>query len=168
MSNYFIHLNQKRCISCKACEVHCKAKNKVPPGAKLGQLVSIGPIEKQGKPAYPTIFLPCFHCENPWCVAACPTGAMRRREDGIVYVEKSLCVGCKACILACPWKVPQWDELNGQVIKCDLCQDRIDEGLDPACVSACTTRALTFVRPNQASRFARQDFAQKLLLSQSG
>ncbi|WP_029898163.1 4Fe-4S dicluster domain-containing protein [Desulfohalovibrio reitneri] len=166
MSTYMIKTNKKRCISCKACEVHCKLKNRVPEGAKLGLLASKGPVKKGGKPTYLNQFMPCFHCEKPWCVSACPTGAMIRREsDGIVYVDQELCVGCKACIMACPWEVPQWQESTGTVIKCDYCMDRVDEGLDPACVTACTAHALEFLRPNRDSDRVRKNYAREKFLT---
>ncbi len=165
MSKYMIKTNKDRCISCKACEVHCKAKNRVPPGAKLGLLVSVGPIEQEGDPAYLNQFMPCFQCEKPWCVAACPTGAMSRREkDGIVFVDQDLCVGCKACIMACPWEIPQFNEATGTVIKCDFCRDRVDEGLKPACVTACTSHALNFLEPNLDSADVRKAYALKKFL----
>jgi len=164
MSLYAITTDAGRCIDCKACEVHCKAYNRVPQGARLGQLVSVGPVNRGGKPRSLSLFMPCFHCEKPWCVKACPTGAMTRREaDGIVYVESRLCVGCKACILACPWSVPQWDEAAGKAIKCDFCRERVDAGKKPACVTACTTHALDFVKPNEASRAARAAWGARLL-----
>lgn len=169
MSLYYIKTNAKRCISCKACEVHCKVNNRVPLGARLGQLVSVGPVDRGGAPKILTLFMPCFHCEEPWCVAACPTGAMTRRDsDGIVFVRRELCVGCKACISACPWNVPQWDATAGKAIKCDFCRDRIDAGKLPACVTACTAHALEFVTPNEASLSTRASYATKILLHQYG
>jgi len=168
MSTYFIKLDQARCIGCKACEVHCKSTNRVPAGAQLGQHIAIGPVDRKGKPAHLFMFMPCFHCEQPWCVSACPTGAMTRREsDGIVYVDQERCVGCKACIIACPWKVPQWDALNGRVRKCDFCRNRLDRGLQPACVTACTAHALSFVNPNDASKQTRLDYATQVLMNES-
>ncbi|MFO7596804.1 MAG: 4Fe-4S dicluster domain-containing protein [Desulfocurvibacter africanus] len=164
MSKYYIRTNQARCISCKACEVHCKAKNRVPKGAKLGILVSTNPVKEGDNPKILNLFMPCFHCEQPWCVAACPTGAMTRRDkDGIVYVNAELCVGCKACIVACPWKIPQWDETSGRAIKCDFCRDRLDQGLKPACVTACTARALEFVEPNTESEKTRTAIGLKMI-----
>lgn len=167
MSKYYIKLNQDRCISCKACEVHCKVKNRVPNGARLGQHISVGPISKGGLPRIMNLFMPCYHCEHPWCVSACPTGAMTRREpDGIVYVQSELCVGCKACIIACPWNVPQWDDATGRAIKCDFCRDRIDVGLLPACVTGCTSHALSFVDPNTQSGKTREKYGKNILLHQ--
>jgi Fe-S-cluster-containing dehydrogenase component len=157
MSEYLLTMNKDRCISCKACEVHCKVKNRVPPGAKLGVLVTKGPLKKGGRFEQLNLFMPCYHCNKPWCVAACPTGAMTvRAKDGIVYIQEELCVGCKACIIACPWTVPQWNEKTGKAIKCDLCKDRIDQGLKPACVTGCTAHALIFAKPNEVSAQERR------------
>jgi Fe-S-cluster-containing dehydrogenase component len=87
----------------------------------------------------------------------------RRDKDGIVYVNAELCVGCKACIVACPWKIPQWDETSGRAIKCDFCRDRLDQGLKPACVTACTARALEFVEPNTESEKTRRAIGLKMI-----
>jgi Fe-S-cluster-containing dehydrogenase component len=87
----------------------------------------------------------------------------RRDKDGIVFVEAKLCVGCKACITACPWGVPQWDSNSGKVGKCNLCMDRLDQGMEPACVSKCVTDALTFTTPGTDSQAKRQRFAEQLM-----
>jgi len=89
----------------------------------------------------------------------------KRDKDGIVFVQESLCVGCKACITACPWGVPQWQSHTGKVDKCDLCKDRIDQGLEPACVTKCTTKCLTFSTPDAVSESRRQDFAEQIILN---
>lgn len=164
MSKYFVTQDVKRCIGCRACEVHCKAKNNVPVGSFYCKMMQVGPRAVKGIPVTDFIYMSCFHCEKPWCVSACPSGAMQRRaKDGIVFVDHDLCVGCKACMTACPWGVPQWDIETGTVSKCDLCKDRLDQGLEPACVSKCTTESLKLVRPDEASRNKRQHFAEELL-----
>jgi anaerobic dimethyl sulfoxide reductase subunit B (iron-sulfur subunit) len=85
-----------------------------------------------------------MHCEKPACVHACPTGAMTKREDGIVFVDQKLCIGCRYCEWACPYGAPQFIEEQGVMSKCNLCMDLIDEGGKPACVEACVMRALDF------------------------
>jgi len=105
--------------------------------------------------------MPCFHCENAWCEAACPTGAMKKRsKDGIVYVDSALCVGCKSCISACPWGAPQWNPETGKAVKCDYCADRIDAGLKPACVTICTTHCLHFGKVQELSDIKRKHYAK--------
>jgi Fe-S-cluster-containing dehydrogenase component len=86
---------------------------------------------------------------------------MRQRpRDGIVYIDQSLCVGCKSCITACPWGSPQWNPETGKVVKCDYCMDRIDEGLKPACVTKCVTHCLEFGKMQDVQRDRRQHFAK--------
>jgi Fe-S-cluster-containing dehydrogenase component len=86
----------------------------------------------------------------------------KRTKDGIVFVEQSLCVGCKSCITACPWGVPQWNKDIGKVVKCDYCRHRVDQGLQPACVTGCTTNALKWVTPAEASAMKRERFAKEV------
>lgn len=163
MSDYYIYQDQNRCIGCRACELHCKTQNDVTVGASFGKIIPVGPRVVGGVPRMQFIFMPCFHCEQPWCVSACPTGAMSRREkDGIVSVNPETCIGCKACITACPWGAVQWNPKVGRVFKCDYCKDRIDEGLEPACVTGCTTAALKWVSPSDSSADKRKKFAAKI------
>jgi Fe-S-cluster-containing dehydrogenase component len=89
---------------------------------------------------------------------------VKDKADGIVRVIRDLCVGCRACIDACPWKVPQWDETRGKVVKCDSCEDRVAEGLQPACVAACTTHALSFSLANEGLRKVRHLYAKSRLV----
>ena len=142
--SYRLLTDEDLCIRCKACEVHCKVWNRVPAGLKLGVLLADGPRMQDGRPALRTLYMPCQHCDDAPCLTACPTGAMRRRADGIVYVESGPCTGCRSCLLACPWQVPQWDASAGKMRKCDFCRERLDQGLQPACVTGCTTKALSF------------------------
>lgn len=164
MGDYIITTNPDRCIACHACEIACKSENKVPLDATLGKIVVLGPKMVDDVPRMTSVFVPCFHCENAWCMEACPTDAIRRREkDGLIYILENLCVGCKACIMACPWHIPQWNSEAGKVVKCDLCMDRIDAGEEPACVSVCPTNALQFGRPESLSNNTREAYGQGLL-----
>jgi len=81
----------------------------------------------------------------------------KRPEDGIVFVDESLCVGCKSCISACPWGTPQWNTDTGKVAKCDYCMDRIDQGLKPACVTKCITQCLHFGRVEEKEMQVRRE-----------
>lgn len=147
MSKYKMVLDEKRCIHCKACEIHCKVRNNNPVGIKFATHFSEGPFLKDGKIVLQATFRSCYHCDEPPCVADCPVNAMIRREsDGIVYVDQELCIGCECCTKVCPWNVPQLFKELDVVGKCDLCMERLDAGLQPACVTACTTHALKLVR----------------------
>lgn len=168
MSKYIVTQDVEQCIGCRACEVHCKSKNKSGEGSFFCKMIEVGPKMENNLPVLEFVYMSCFHCEKPWCVEACPTGAMQRRDlDGIVFVEEDLCIGCEACVTACPWGVPQYDDSSGKVGKCNLCMDRIDEGLEPACVTKCTVGCLKFGSPEQASEKKRQELAERLL-SQKG
>jgi DMSO reductase iron-sulfur subunit len=161
MSTFFLFQDTKKCIGCHSCEVACKVNKGLPKGPRLGQVIPVGPKWVNDIPKSTYVFMPCFHCENPWCVAACPTGAMQKRaKDGIVFVDHTLCVGCKTCISACPWGAPQWNPEMGKVVKCDYCMDRVDNGLRPACVTACTTQCLHFKKGEEAPQIRRERHAQ--------
>jgi anaerobic dimethyl sulfoxide reductase subunit B (iron-sulfur subunit) len=86
----------------------------------------------------------CNHCENPICVRSCPTTAMHKDENGIVSVDHDKCVGCRYCEWGCPYSAPQYNAELGKMTKCDFCRDYLEQGKDPACVSACPTRALKY------------------------
>ncbi|MFP4477497.1 MAG: 4Fe-4S dicluster domain-containing protein [Desulfatibacillaceae bacterium] len=161
MSEYHLTQDTKKCIGCHACEVACKSNKGLGPGPAPCKIVEVGPEMVGGVPRSSYVFMPCFHCENPWCVSACPTGAMQKRKsDGIVHVEAELCVGCKSCISACPWGAPQWNPETRKVVKCDYCMERVDRGLKPACATVCTTHCLKFGRTAEAADIRRERFAR--------
>lgn len=149
MASYMIKFDKKRCIACDACLVHCKVKNKVPEGVSLNRLIVEGPIpDKDGKPTAKIKYQNCRHCKKPQCVPV-SNGALYQREDGLVLIDESVEIDketIQACIEACPWHVPVFNEATGKMLKCDYCVDRIEAGAEPACVTGCTTKALTFVR----------------------
>ena len=160
MSQYYLFQDMKKCIGCHSCEVACKNNKLLPAGPKPCQIMTVGPKMVGGVPRTSYVFIPCFHCEEPWCLAACPTGAIQKREsDGIVFIAPELCVGCKSCISACPWGAPQWNPETRKVVKCDYCMDRIDQGLKPACVTVCTSHCLSFDRAENAPQVRRQRHA---------
>jgi anaerobic dimethyl sulfoxide reductase subunit B len=147
MRQLAFHFDQTRCTGCYTCAVACKDWHDVPAGP--ASWMRVRTIE-QGK--FPDVFvsflaLACLHCANPACVPACPVNAIsKRREDGIVLVNREECLGkdsCGLCLEACSYDAPQFGaEQNAKMQKCGFCLDRWAEGKPPICVAACPTRAL--------------------------
>ena len=164
MARYGMLIDLKRCIGCHTCTLACKVENSTKPGIFWNRVSD----EELGQ--YPSVsrrFLPrlCMHCENAPCVEVCPSSASSRREDGIVLVDYDKCVGCKYCIVACPYGAryfngekagyfgsgftPQ-EELGyrehrvGVTEKCTFCVHRVEKGQEPACVQSCPTKARYF------------------------
>src|SRR5580704_7206219 len=134
-------IDQDRCIGCHACSVACKQEN----GVALGSFRTwVKYVEKGTFPEVRRHFavLRCNQCDNPPCVAICPTTAMYRRPDGIVDFDSDRCIGCKGCIQACPYDAIYMDPDSDTAAKCHFCAHRIEKGLEPACVTACPERAL--------------------------
>ena len=137
----FIHHNVD-CIGCRACEIACKDKNGLPPGPRFRRVMYV----EGGN--YPDVFvykvnMACNHCAHPACLPACPTGAIfKRKKDGIVDIDSTLCIGCRRCEAACPYGAPQFIPEQNIVSKCNMCVDEIDAGRKPYCVMACMMRVL--------------------------
>ncbi|MBM2815106.1 MAG: Fe-S-cluster-containing hydrogenase subunit [Ignavibacteria bacterium] len=138
-----IVIDLRRCVGCHTCSVACKSEFLVPLSV-YRQWVKV--IEKGQYPNVSRSFLPsmCNCCENPICVHNCPTQATFKREDGIVLQDPHRCIGCKYCIASCPYDVRYADPMKRIVQKCTWCHHRIDTGLEPACVNACPSFAMTF------------------------
>lgn len=150
---YGFYFDADRCGSCKACVMACRDKNDTLLGLKNRNVIDFGGgrwVEKDGLVQPENVFvysisISCNHCESPACVANCPTGAMTKRgEDGIVYVDESVCIGCGTCANACPYGAPKVNAERGLTSKCNFCMDYLDEGGRPACVDACLMRCLDF------------------------
>jgi len=145
MNKYMIYLNGKRCIGCHGCEIHCKSNKNLPVGPQLCEITHSTMVKVRSVSKTEFAFRSCYHCEEPFCIPVCPTNAMIKRDDGIVYIDQEKCIGCMACAGACPWTIPQGNPETKKAVKCDYCMDRVDAGLRPACVTKCTTHALKFV-----------------------
>ena len=149
MAQYAIVTDLNRCTGCLACAVACKAVNGVPIGSYWNKVLRIGPNPKYEGAVNPDVelyFLPvgCQHCEEPECVRVCPTGASHKLEDGTVQIDKSKCIGCQFCAMACPYNVRYLNEEEGVVEKCTLCEQKVAQGELPQCVAQCGGRARWF------------------------
>ena len=137
-------MNLDRCTGCFGCEVACKMENGVALGERWSKVLTVGPVGEypdMTRYALPTM---CQQCENAPCVSVCPTGASYRDEDGVVLVDKEKCIGCKYCMMACPYGVRSWSPSEHVVEKCTLCEQITAQGGLPQCVIQCGGRARFF------------------------
>jgi Fe-S-cluster-containing dehydrogenase component/formate-dependent nitrite reductase membrane component NrfD len=134
-------IDQTRCIGCHACTTACKSENLVPLSVTRTYVkhVDVGEFPQARRAHQVTR---CNQCAHAPCVAACPTTAMFKRADGIVDFDKSICIGCKACMAACPYDAIFINPEDHSAEKCNFCAHRIDTGLEPACVVVCPTEAI--------------------------
>ncbi len=149
------------CIGCKACEVACKEWNDLPPNPDrpftgsyqtvpdlrydFWQLIKFNEVERDGRLVWTLTKFQCMHCQDPGCLRACPApGAIVQYANGIVDFVQENCIGCQFCVTGCPFDVPRISPTTGKVYKCTLCSDRVAAGLEPACVKACPTNAISF------------------------
>ncbi|MFZ1058245.1 MAG: DmsC/YnfH family molybdoenzyme membrane anchor subunit, partial [Candidatus Rokuibacteriota bacterium] len=138
------YFNADNCIACHACESACSEKNGLP--AHLA-FRAVGYVEGGTYPDFRrmNISMACNHCDEPVCLKGCPTRAYTKfAEYGAVLQDPDICFGCGYCTWVCPYNAPQLDPVKGQVSKCNMCVDRLEVGLKPACVSACLAGALDF------------------------
>lgn len=150
MPRYGMVIDLQRCIGCYGCMISCKAEHFLPPGIFWARVL----MREEGKyPSVRKIMLPvlCNHCKEAACVKVCPSGATEKREDGIVVVDSDKCVGCRYCMMACPYGSryynedrqryfpgqgpTPWEKLSdeqlqtGVVMKCTFCVEKIEEGI---------------------------------------
>lgn len=146
------YFDQSRCMACNSCTVGCKDWNQIQPG-----LVNWRTQFTHERPdSFYPLSMGCNHCDKPACVAACPSGAIAKDNNGIVTVTRAKCTSVLACVAACPFGVPKIaddrqepEHISGWQVKhpmqkCTFCLDRQTKGEAPACVKACVGRALDF------------------------
>lgn len=138
------YVDLQRCIGCRTCQVACKDRR---------DLQSAGPrprrVDSFECGTYPDVSLfhlalSCNHCDEPACVAGCPTAALHKADDGTVQYDADRCVVCRNCMTVCPYGAPQHDEDANLIAKCDACKALHDAGRNPVCVDACPMRAIEF------------------------
>jgi Fe-S-cluster-containing dehydrogenase component len=155
-------------MGCFGCEAACKMEHDLPGEPRTIRVVALGPTGDGSELAMSFQPTSCCHCDRPACVLACPTGAMQKRADGIVFSDLQLCIGCQTCAVACPFGVPQLDPSRGKIAKCDGCRARVDQGLWPACALKCPSGALVFGTPARAVHEVRTQEALRVARSFAG
>ncbi|HUI87244.1 MAG TPA: DMSO/selenate family reductase complex B subunit [Anaerolineales bacterium] len=163
---YAFVLDASACSGCKACQAACKDKNQLPLGVLWRRVYEVagGAWKQEGAAWSNTVFaynisISCNHCQHPKCAGVCPVDAYMVREDGIVLLDSSKCIGCGYCAWACPYGAPQYDQTAGRMTKCNFCYDNLEMGLPPACVSACPLRALDYAEINDRHNLAAERVA---------
>ncbi len=176
--NWYGMLNDStRCIGCKACQVACKKENKLPTESTLGDDKAFGEAiydspRELSEHTYTLIKMhqdenqqatyvkeQCMHCVDPACQSACIVGALTKEADGSVKYDAGLCMGCRYCMVACPFSVPQFDWFKAipSIKKCTLCSEtRLSKGQPTACSTACPAGAITFGKREDLLKIARK------------
>ncbi len=150
MSKRFgIVIDLERCIGCHTCTIACKLENSIERGSwiRVDTVGGSGLDTASGKfPRVSMHYLPrlCTHCARPPCIDACPFEAIYKRDDGIVLIDNTRCDGCQACIFACPYGALSFNAVRNLVEKCTMCSHRVDQGLEPFCITCCEGQAIHF------------------------
>ena len=154
MSKFSLMFYRRNCMGCHACEVACKQEHQLGVGPRLVRV-----IEKSAD-FYPVY---CHHCAHAPCKEACPVDAISRNENGLVLINKEICIGCKECLEACPFGAMQYNDDQETAIKCDLCIERLNNEQAPACCSVCPTGCISWGGTKSLSdRLVREALPQKM------
>ena len=167
-------VNITRCVGCGSCAVACKLYNglnwdeaspatgeKAALSAANWTAVRTYGMERDKQRVLRFLKKQCLHCLDPACASACFAGAFRKTPEGPVVYNERICVGCRYCMLACPFSIPkyEWDALFPRVRKCQMCYPRVKEGEMPACTSVCPTQALKFGKREELLQEAKARIA---------
>jgi formate dehydrogenase iron-sulfur subunit len=168
------------CVGCRRCEAACKEINRLPPlevplddesafaekrrtHAQAFTVVNrYGSGESDSKTIY--VKSQCMHCNEPACASACPVRAFTKTPEGAVIYNENVCIGCRYCMVACPFNIPAYEYDNAYtpaVRKCTLCFDRISQGEVPACADACPMEAITVGKRSELIKLAREKIRRR-------
>ncbi len=159
-----------RCIGCEECVAACKKVNGLPAedppprvGASEDRLSATRWTSIVRRPEGANVRKQCRHCADPACVSVCPVGALKKEAEGPVTYDKSVCMGCRYCMMACPFGIPryEWESINPSIRKCVMCHEAIASGKikEPACVTACPKKATSFGTREEMLAEARRRIA---------
>lgn len=141
-NQYAFEFDSNKCTGCQACAVACSIENEVPVGLNWRSISTYNPDHLPGQPFF-HLSLACNHCQDAPCLKYCPALAIEKNpHNGIVRIQETKCIGCKYCSWVCPFDAPRYDPARGTTAKCHFCHHRLEEGLNPACVTLCPTDAL--------------------------
>lgn len=160
-------LDISRCSGCQACIVACMDQNDLFGRKRSDLWRQVYKIENNNHPEIKIsyISLACMHCQESPCLLGCPTGSIYKNEEkGFIGVRQELCIGCHSCSLACPFGIPRFNQ-DGKMEKCQMCKERIEYGMEPACVHTCPTKALKFGEINELAQDISDKASQKILSS---
>ena len=150
-----------RCIGCRGCQTACKEWNEQPARKTVFKGEYSNPVrlnsdtytrirfsekDDKGRPVWSFIKEQCLHCVEPACASVCPVAALTKTPNGAVVYDYDRCIGCRYCMLACPFQIPtfEWESARPWVQKCSFCSERINDGLLPACVKVCPTTTMFY------------------------
>lgn len=143
-----IFVDKGKCLTCKRCVIACTLSHSESGNIYEAMFEDPPPRSRMRLTSIPGGAVPvaCRQCEGAPCMVVCPSGAISRENSADpVILDNDLCVGCRSCVVVCPYGVPEMSHDRSSVIKCDLCIHRLEEEMEPACVDACPTGCLTFV-----------------------
>ena len=149
-------IDLERCFGCKSCEAACKQEHHLKPGTYRNKVVWLG---NENSPDIDFFTLTCQHCERPACLRSCPVNPKaitKDEETGVVKVHEELCTGCGECILSCPYSAMGFDGEGHHSVKCDLCSERRENELEPACSIVCPGYAITFGERSELLKIAKK------------
>lgn len=139
---FLIHID--KCLGCSSCRFSCHNEHGHADVFRRKVHSFTDHPEKTGH-SFQHVSISCNHCENPACLSVCPEGAIQKKQNGVVLIDKTKCNGCKKCEVACPFQAIHIDPMSGKADKCDMCYDRLMQGQTTVCVTSCPVKAIEII-----------------------